>query len=369
MVCAACGDGKTSLPAACRDGGCPPEVTLIGTFQAALDRDVDILIVVDDTPVLSSQAEALAAGFLKVGKFLTPTGGLPPDLVPSVRVAVVPGSLAAAASAAPASRAAGCGIVPPGQYLETGKCGRAPNTSRPVEETFACLSALGHDRVAPFEPFAAVKRALGPDGLADFLRPTASLLVFIVAGQDDASSVEVTDLEAFLTRLKPEANKLLVSVAGPPTSCPDGGTAPPPSRLLDLVHATGRTGVYSTLCGDNALLIGLQNLAISRGAVRFGCLPRMFDTDPSVTGLQPDCVATDLTYPRGVDGPVETPLPACEHGAPPCWKVNGSTPRCALGLVEFEIDRGPDWCLQEGFETRVSCLLCNGANDPGCKSY
>jgi hypothetical protein len=368
-VACGCGVKKPVLPAACENGGCPPEVTTNGLFQAYSNGDLDVLIVVDDTTVLASGEEALAAGFLKAGQILGPGGLLPRDRVPAAHVAVVPGARLPNGAPAPASRAAECGIVAPGQFLTTDKCGRAPNTTRPFGETLACLGARGHESTAPFEPFAAVRRTLAPDGLAALLRPDAALMVLIVAGQDDASSVEISALVAFLKGLKSDPYKVLVSVVGPPTSCPDGGTELPAPRLQQLVQAFGSNGIYVPLCEDSAFYLAFQRLvtAGSHWPV-YGCLSRVFDTDPTVAGLQPDCVVTDFTYPDGADGRVETPLPSCEQGAPPCWRVLDE-PRCPPGEVAFEIDRGPDWCLQDGFSSYVSCRTCTGAKDPACKSY
>jgi hypothetical protein len=230
-VACGCGVKKPVLPAACENGGCPPEVTTNGLFQAYSNGDLDVLIVVDDTTVLASGEEALAAGFLKAGQILGPGGLLPRDRVPAAHVAVVPGARLPNGAPAPASRAAECGIVAPGQFLTTDKCGRAPNTTRPFGETLACLGARGHESTAPFEPFAAVRRTLAPDGLAALLRPDAALMVLIVAGQDDASSVEISDLVAFLKGLKSDPYKVLVSVVGPPTS-----------RLLPRFSASGDGG-------------------------------------------------------------------------------------------------------------------------------
>jgi hypothetical protein len=371
-TCAAasgCGDGAALIPPACRDGGCQSQRSESSLFQQSISRDIDILFVIDDTPATTSRADALAASFSNAAMLLGPNAGAAAG-APSVHAAFVPASLPAAAS--PSSRAASCGVATASPFLATGRCGRMPNTTRPFQEAFACMANLGNGSTGTLQPFTATRRALdgGPAALAGFLRPNAYLLVFIVAGDDDASPSDTIELVRFLKSLKVDPNKVAVSIVGPPVEGGDAGPARLPPRLYELVQSFGPNGVYASLGTDDAVAKGLA--IILRGGESldgFACLRAVRDVDPTVPGLQAECVVEDLTYAE-VDGgfsssPMRTILADCEHGAPPCWRLAPAA-FCGPDGVQISFDRGPDWCPQDGLDVLVTCLSCLHADDPAC---
>jgi hypothetical protein len=224
------------------------------------------------------------------------------------------------------------------------------------------MANLGNAATGNVEPFAAARRALeagGGQALSGFLRPQAYLLVVIVAGQDDAGSSPVADTVMFLKSLKEDPSKVMVSAVAPPTACADGGAAMAAPRLLELVQAFGFNGVYSPLCQDNALRLAFQR-ALDFGNIDVSppCV-RVRDTDLATPGVQAECAVEDR------NGGVSTVLPACDHAAPPCWRLTGES-FCRSGEVMIDIDHGPDWCLQDGLFVVVTCLTCLHANDPAC---
>lgn len=339
VLSAACDvDPRSQLPVECQDGGCPPEQSTTWLFQQAINRDLDVLFVLDDSPAFAARAAALADDYRRAAAILGPETWTP---APALHVAFMGGGPPYAADS---KRAAACGIAGPEPYLATLPCGRSPNSSLPVAETFACMAAPGAADAASFTPLAALRRALDPAGpalgLNGFLRPSAYLQLVIVAGQDDASTVDLAEVRESLRGLKVDPNKVLVSVAGPlPENAP---------RLKALVDAFGANGVYANVDEDRAVSRAFSGLRT--GSYDFGapCVGGVLDTDPAREGLQADCIVED--HPE--DGRAVI-LPSCERAGPPCWRLTAER-ACRPGDLVFTVDRGPDWC-PEGFSTTVTC--------------
>ena len=100
-LCAGCGGALGTPP--CEDGSCGVQVSTRTTFQIAVNRQVDILFVVDDTPAIAPYAELVTAGLADVAAQLETAR---PPL--SLHAAVV-----RAGTCDPSGRGAACGVAAP----------------------------------------------------------------------------------------------------------------------------------------------------------------------------------------------------------------------------------------------------------------
>jgi hypothetical protein len=368
---AGCTD-RVALEATCGHDTCPPEVSTTDLFGERVTREVDVLFVVDDTATIGPRLATLPDELRHAAGVLEAIGGSHP---PSLHVAVVRGSPPADGSSAcqpPPPRGPECGLTGADRFTATSNCGRTPNFTRPFADTLVCLGDLGSQGCGAFQSFEVVRRALDPRGGADslvgFLRPDAFLAVVIVAAADDSSTVggapvSVSDFADFLKSLKTDPTKVTVSVAGPPIECADGAPPMPAPRLKALTEAFGQNGTYVDLCSTHALSVALERYLEFNDEGRVPCVGPVLDTDLATLGLQADCTVEDFRW----DGSEThtTVLPDCARAPAPCWRLVVDPQSCGLEL-RFDVDRGPDWCLQDGFTTRVTCLACVDPADPAC---
>jgi hypothetical protein len=345
---AGCGDSLQ--PILCDGGPCGSQTSFKKNYQAAYDRRVDVLFVVDDTAAMAPNIGTLADGFAGiVQRLLVPYGAT------SFHVGFV-----RAGGCDASTRAATCGVNAPEQFMRAEWCRTMTNFGGSFADTFSCLADLGTANCGPAKPLAAAVQALAepaPAGWEGFLRPDAYLVIGVVAAQDDASGAPVADLAARLKTLKADPSQVLVSVIGPGDCAP--GDVPGP-RLSELVSQFGANGSYLGLC-SGALPAALDRLAEHIGySIDPPCLSNVLDTDPSQPGLQASCSVVDRVIGQNGSETISS-LPSCDQSAPPCWSLvlNG---RCAV----FGIDRGADWCEEAATSGTVECLTCSSTTDPAC---
>jgi len=359
LVVAGCGGALDRPP--CQDGRCGTQVSWQEQYQRNIDRELDMLFVVDDTPAIASHAGALPAGFAGIAGVVT---GSPLPI--SLHVGFIRSGGCDAST-----RGGACGITAPEQFLRAEWCQTITNAALPIAESFACLGDMGAADCGPAQPLAAAVQALtapraGWDG---FLRPAAYLAIVVVAAQDDASGpagspTAVADLVAAIRTIKGDPSQILVSVIG----SKDCGTAAVPTpRLLDFVNAFGANGLYTSLC-DATFTPAVDRVVADTGtAIDPPCTTNVRDTDPQTAGLQADCTVRSVS--RNPDGSQTTSqLTGCDVGAPPCWRfVAGGLCGNGQGCV-FEVDHPPDWCYEAGESLSIECLACADPADPACKS-
>jgi hypothetical protein len=371
---AGCGD-RLALEGTCGHDTCPAERTTTDLFQQRVNRELDVLFVVDDTPAIEPLLATLPDELRHAAQVLEAIGGSQPA---SLRVAVVRGSLPTDGSSpceTPPSRGPACGLATGDRFTSTSSCGAMPNFTLPFEDTLVCLADLGSEACGAFQPFEVARRALDPgggsDALAGFLRPDAYLAVVVVGASDDASTVggtaaSVSDFAGFLRSLKADPTKVTVGVAGPPLECADGAAPTPAPRLKAFTEAFGNNGTYDALCSGNpiALVLEIYLQSIQEG-LSLPCIGPVLDTDLATPGLQADCTVEDVSW----DGSETrmTVLHDCALAPAPCWRLTADAQGCGSEL-RFEVDRGPGWCAQDGFTTSVTCLACVDPADPACVS-
>jgi len=342
-----------ALPGPCEDGSCGQQASWRRTFQQAINRKVDLLFVVDDTPAMAPFAGALADGFVDMGNQLAALSVGSPT---SLHVGVV-----RAGSCDGSTRGGACGIAGDEQFLRAEWCEQIPNFSGALPAALACLGDLGTTGCGPAHPLGAAVDALATPprpGWEGFLRPDAYLMVVVIAGSDDASAHAAIDFAALIKGLKSDPSQTLASVivAG---SC-GAGDAP---RLTEFVNQFGANGLLLDLCGGD-LAPALQRITQQiNSSLQPPCFRLVRDTDPNTPGLQAECVFED--HPRAPDGTFTTStLPSCDVAAPPCWRLIPIGAVCDGYTVD--IQRAADWCEEAGTYVTIECLSCANANDPAC---
>ena len=369
MLCAAAlAAGCVDAPPAnlCQGGPCPSEVTVEQVFQWSENRMMDMLFVVDDTPGIAPYAAMLAAGFTADAGVLEGLQGG----VPELHVGFISSSLS---GGSPTTRAGSCGVAPPAAFATVDGCGQHVNFTGSLETLFPCLGDFGATSAAPAQPLAALRQVLAspPPGWEGFLRPGATLVIVIVAGEDDASPDDVASTVDFVRSLKADpSNTILLSAVVPPTT--DCAAVPAlvsmPPRLSAFVESAGASGLIDAICdsgGRNALDTLGQKLAILLGPA---CVPGVRDNDPATPGMQAAC-AVDETI-ENYDGSRATSiLPSCDAAAAPCWSFRppaaGEGGFCPGGWI-FEITRPGGYCPAEYTRTHIQCVGCADPDDPAC---
>lgn len=341
-----------------------PERTTTLVVQGPPREQDDVLLIVDDTADIAPHLPALRAAYPDMAHLFE---GLPGGL-PSVHVRAVSGTLAESGGASPSDIAASCNVPDPGSgFLTAGACDHSVNFPGEFADAFACLADRGANSAGPFQPLEALRRTLTSTAADTFRRPSANLLVLIVAGSDDASQVDgemvpVSTYADFLLSLKPEYH-VLVSVIGPSNGCTDGfdrATAAP--RLGALVDAL--FGSYVPSCSAN-LAVAVAPIATRLGFHRGSPCIVARDVDPDRAGLQVDCTVEEaLPQP---DGTIQRrALPSCDEAPPPCWRIDPLSAVCRGGQHPITIDRPVDWCAEVPPSDTVTCLACADPADPAC---
>ena len=181
------------------DGGaCEWQTTITKTFQQSINRELDVLFVVDDTAAVAPWVDALRADIRR----WPARSKVWNTAFPTLHIGFV-----RASRCAPQTRARDCGIATPDVFLRHETCGRISNFSGSLADIFACLADFGTQACAPAQPLEAVRDVFAqppPAGWAGFLRPTAALQVIFIAGQDLASDAAVAELTTLLRAQKPD---------------------------------------------------------------------------------------------------------------------------------------------------------------------
>jgi hypothetical protein len=181
-----------------------PSSTEHQTVATVINRDVDLLFLIDDSASMAPLQANLLRNF---PVFMSALKALPGGL-PNVHIAVVSSDMGAGDGTVSSCDATGGknGIF---QYTARGGCtstGLASgatfisdvagvrNYTGNLEDVFSCIAALGEGGCGFEHQLAAVTRALGADGQApplqnqQFLRPDAYLAIVLITNEDDCSA-------------------------------------------------------------------------------------------------------------------------------------------------------------------------------------
>jgi len=186
-----------------------PMRTFNNVFQETVNRDIDILFMIDNSLSMAPLQTKLATNF---PIFMQVLNGLPNGL-PNVHIGVVSSNMGSGSFEVPQCPLGGDqGIfqaTPRGTCTATNLMGGATfisnvngmaNYTGSIESVFSCIAQLG-DQGCGFEaPFGSVVRALGADGFApppenaNFLRPNAFLSIILITNEDDCSVPDNSNL-------------------------------------------------------------------------------------------------------------------------------------------------------------------------------
>ena len=167
-----------------------------------LNRDVDILFVIDNSGSMAEEQASLAANF---GRFINVLENIEGGL-PNVHLGVV--STDTGAGPFNISGCSGNGdngtlqsaprgaCEPPNgafiQDLDDGAGGRTRNYTGTLVDTFTCVARLGIDGCGFEQPLESARRALNGSNSANqgFLRPNAFLALIFITDEDDCSTAD-----------------------------------------------------------------------------------------------------------------------------------------------------------------------------------
>ena len=174
-----------------------------GTVSLVVNRNVDLLFLIDDSSSMKLSQDNLRRNF---PAFMTALKNLPGGL-PNVHIAIASSDMGAGdGSIGGCDATSKNGIfqyAPRGDCAATGLAAGATfisdvngvrNYTGNLEDVFTCMAALGEDGCGFEHQFAAITRALGADGQAPpvenqgFLRPDAYLAIVMITNEDDCSA-------------------------------------------------------------------------------------------------------------------------------------------------------------------------------------
>jgi hypothetical protein len=176
-----------------------------GSFGGKLNTEVDILVMIDDSPEMTLMQEKLND---QLPSFIAALQNL--AVPPSLHLAIVSSDMGApgdstssilcttqgdqgAFQSAPRGTCVNTTLTPGDSFISDANM--MPNYTDPLANVFQCIELLG-DKGCGFEhQLASIDRALGADGLGPapsqnmgFLRPEAALVILMLTNEDDCSA-------------------------------------------------------------------------------------------------------------------------------------------------------------------------------------
>jgi hypothetical protein len=187
-----------------------PTRTFQNVFQETVNRDVDVLFMVDNSRSMLPLQAKLNSQFVAFMQTLQALPGGQPNL----HIAVVSSDMGAGANSVQLCNndqgifksnvgpsAVGCTTtgLNPGEHFISSVNGQNNFTGK-LENVFACIAAVGEDGCGFEAQLKSVARALGADGNgppaenANFLRPSAYLAIVLITNEDDCSVTDDSNL-------------------------------------------------------------------------------------------------------------------------------------------------------------------------------
>jgi len=208
LLLAACGGDDTQKPpdaAAIHDTGPAPDAdprTTVADVPVVINRDVDVLFMIDDSPSMLDKQNNLKANFPNFIDVLNQVpGGLPnlhlgvvtSDLGTSAADGTTGPSIGSSAGACMGQGKAGAlrtSTSIQGNFISDVATGstRVTNYTGTLADAFSSLASVGQTGCGFEQSLEAVKRALNNNPAnAGFLRPSAKLAVVFLTDEDDCS--------------------------------------------------------------------------------------------------------------------------------------------------------------------------------------
>ena len=335
-----------------------PEQTYGKTFQQTINRNVDMLFLVDDSSSMRLSQDNLNRNFPTfMNRLMDPPG------LPNIHVGVISSDMGAGDGSVASCDATGGknGIF---QYTARGTCtstglqtgatyisniAGVANYTGNLPDVFTCIAALGESGCGFEHQFASITRALGVDGFGnapaenqDFLRPDAYLVIVLITNEDDCSASPGQGPNNRIPLFDTSVNTNMASQLGPPANfrcnefghlCDDGtGTFIHPNRNAPNQDVT-QTVNYPTCRSNDAegYLLGVVDTANRIKSLK---------ADPSqviVAAITGPAMPYNVKWkaPSATDtscGAASCPWPVIDHS---CTASDGSFADPSVRIVEF----------------------------------
>jgi hypothetical protein len=339
-----------------------------------LDRDLDLLFVIDNSPGMAPHRARLLDDYRRFIAVLETLRGGPPDLHigvittdvgtrgaydtgPGPSIGTGAGSCTSDGDRGELRRAAAIDgnflsdvVAPDGS--------RARNYTGSLADAFVQLADVGAAGCTYARPLEAMRRALGNPANAGFRRDGAPLAVVLLTSDDDCSFGSSSFTGGVLDRSRCTTNagalvavdEYVASLASATSSPYDlfvlGGFAPPDQPACADVRPAARLDAFTDGFPDRSHVVSICEPDLSGLLSPFSAAPppyssgppcfgvSLLDVDPVADGLQVECAAW---YRYEADGElVEEPIPECLADEPgPCWQIRRD-PSCIEGeVVDF----------------------------------
>ena len=227
--------GATGAGGSSGSGGRPLDAATAGTGGGVGSRQVDLVVMVDDSPSMAPKVSKMNAQFPKlIAALKDPSDGTLPDL----RVAVIDSDLGtgnaySSGSCGPKALADGtyspygdlgrfqmltsptaCAFSTGAEFLEY-RAGKPVNYAGDINTVFACLAGnlgtlgCGEEHQLQAFEFALVAKGVGNERQqADFLRPNALLGLLFLTDEDDCSAATMAGMFGEKPELRGESASL-----------------------------------------------------------------------------------------------------------------------------------------------------------------
>ena len=290
---------------------------------------LDVLFVIDSSRALEAHAEHLAAELPGFGEVL-------PHRSQDLHIGVVTADLGGPGCSArgddgalrPSAELVGAPFLIDWVHLDRTRSANYPGE---LAAAVATLAAVGHAGCPGQQPLAALARALDDHPRnGGFRREDASLVVIVIAGQDDASPDTVDAYASFVRGLDPRPGSTFVA----------GIFERPAPRLEAFLDRFPNRAAVASIHDEDLAGRVLPRLG-SLGSWGVRCLEASIDLDPARPGVQHDCSLSDVIVEAG-QRVHDRVLPACATpGAGlPCWRLVEDPQICPFGDgLHVEVDR------------------------------
>lgn len=296
----------------------PPARSDVLSVPASVVGQLDILVMVDDSPSTQDKTNNLRASFPALVNVLDGLPGGRPDLHIGVITSDVGTKGFADATPGPTvgggiGMCAGTGkagtLQTQGSVAVTGKFlsdvasgnGRVVNYTGTLSDAFSAIASVGAAGCGFEQPLHAIQLALSPDKTenAGFLRPDANLLVLVLSDEDDCSLNHSSLLASDAVTLGPLQSFRCTRYG---ITCDQGGTT---SDEMNQVGAksqchSNESGTYLTKVADHVAF--LKGLKTDPRKIMFGAL--VGDATP---------VATELRAPGGSNEQIPALAHSCSY--------------------------------------------------------
>lgn len=274
-----------------------PLYSAIDSFDlpGAIPPQIDILIVVDDTPAIEPYRASLADIATGAQADLFAPGGPAPDTRIAVTTTAATGTLRAPLDS----------IDPYLAYAYDARLSPSLNVRGTFADTLARMLDVEPTSTAPVHPLEAATRVLADH--PTFKREHSYLAVVIVSASDDASPGTVEDYVAALRAHSADPWDTFVATV-----------QPVPAPRLDALVAAFPNRAFATDITTADFAHTLGQFAIGfRQHLGLACLPEPADVDPETPGPQYDC---DV-HAYYDDGSTQH-VPVCSpHRVGPCFEL------------------------------------------------